>query len=191
MFEYFTDRAKRAITASQDEALNLGHDFIGTEHLLLGLVATPDCTASEVFTEYGVELARARQETVRLMEAAGVYGTGAQDSKDALSAIGIDVAEIQRRADDAFGPGAFRYPRPAYTAYAKKVLEMTVREWRALGHDTSGTGIGTEHMLLGLLAAEEGLSHKVLATLDVNEEALRSATLSRTEPGGRRGRGKH
>lgn len=191
MFEYFTDRAKRAITASQDEALSLGHDFIGTEHLLLGLVATPDCTAREVFTEYGVEPARTRQETVRLMEAAGVYGTGAQDSKDALSAIGIDVAEIQRRADDTFVPGVFRYPRPAYTAYARKVLEITVREWRALGHDASGRGIGTEHMLLGLLAAEEGLSHTVLAALEVDEKALRSSTLSRTEQGGRRPRSKH
>ena len=39
MFEYFTDPAKRSIVAGQDEAIALGHDFMGTEHLLLGLAA--------------------------------------------------------------------------------------------------------------------------------------------------------
>ncbi|WP_229852738.1 Clp protease N-terminal domain-containing protein [Streptomyces albospinus] len=95
--------------------------------------------------------------------------------KDALSSIGIDVAEIQRRADQAFGPGAFQYPRPAYTPHAKKALEQTLREARALGHEK----FGTEHVLLGLLAAGQGRGLEVLAALEVDPAGLREAVLAR------------
>lgn len=176
MFDRFTELAKRAVVASQDAALALGHDFIGTEHMLLGLASTAG-TASEALREHGVELARARDETVRLLEAAGVAATGGQAAKDALSSIGIDVAEIQRRADDAFGPGAFRFPRPAYTPRAKKALELTLREAVALGQQR----IDTEHMLLGLLAEGEGVALQVLTELGVDAAALREAVLARVD----------
>jgi ATP-dependent Clp protease ATP-binding subunit ClpA len=175
VFEFFTDRAKRAVVLSQDEAIALGHDFIGTEHILLGLVGTDQSTAGEVLREQGVELTRARQETVRILEAAGIVAAGGQPAKDALSSIGIDIEEIQRRADDAFGPGTFQYPRPAYTPDAKKALEYTLREARALGHEK----FGTEHILLGLLAAGEGRGLEVLAALEVNPADLREAVLAR------------
>ncbi|WP_308117315.1 Clp protease N-terminal domain-containing protein [Streptomyces fuscigenes] len=181
MFEYFTERAKRAIVAGQDEALALGHDFMGTEHLLLGLVAVPESTAGALLAAAGAEPAAARARAVGILEADGIFGTGAQDAKDALSALGIDVDEIKRRADGTFGEGAFQYPRPAYTPHAKKALELTVRAWRSCGHDPEdpGAGIGTEHMLLGLLAEPEGRSHRVLDALAVDEEALRAAARER------------
>ncbi|WP_438947316.1 Clp protease N-terminal domain-containing protein [Streptomyces griseus] len=109
------------------------------------------------------------------MEAAGVVATGGQHAKDALSSIGIDVEEIQRRADDTFGPGAFQYPRPAYTPHAKKALEHTLHEARALGHEK----FGTEHILLGLLAAGEGRGLEVLAALAVDPAGLRRAVLTK------------
>ncbi len=151
MFELFTDRARRVVVAAQDEALTLGHDFIGTQHMLLGLAATGDSLAAEVLSEHGVAASRARDETVRLLTAAGVPVTGGQAAKDALSSIGIDIEEIKRRADDTFGAGAFQYPRPAFTPRAKKALGMALGESRALGHDY----IGPEHLLLGLLAEAE------------------------------------
>jgi ATP-dependent Clp protease ATP-binding subunit ClpA len=175
VFEFFTDRAKRAVVLSQDEAIALGHDFIGTEHILLGLVGTDRSTAGDVLREQGVELTRARQETVRVLEKAGIVAAGGQPAKDALSSIGIDVEEIQRRADDTFGPGAFQYPRPAYTPHAKKALENTLREARALEHEE----FGTEHILLGLLAAGEGRAIEVLAALEVDPTGLREAVLAR------------
>lgn len=174
MFEFFTDRARRAIVLAQDEALALGHDFIGTEHLLLGLAGTGRSTAGDVLRELGVEPDRARAETVRILEAAGVPASGGQPAKDALATLGIDVEEIQRRADGAFGAGEFRFPRPAYTADAKKALECTVREARGLGHEK----FGTEHMLLGLLAAGEGRAPEVLVALDVDPGRLREAVLA-------------
>lgn len=174
MFERFTELAKRAVAASQDAALTLGHDFIGTGHLLLGLTATAG-TAGEVLREQGVELGRAREETVRLLEQAGVPANGGQPARDALSAIGIDVTEIQRRADDAFGPGAFRFPRPAFSPRALRVLKLTLREALALRQQR----IDTEHLLLGLLAEGEGVAIHVLAELGTETEAVRRAVLSR------------
>ena len=174
MFDQFTELAKRAVMASQDAALELGHDFIGTEHLLLGLVSTGG-TAGEVLQEHGVELPQARAETVRLLAEAGIPATGGQAAKDALSSLGIDVAEIQRRADDAFGPGAFHFPRPAYTPHARKALELSVREAQALGQQRIDTG----HMLLGLLAEGEGVAIQVLTALGTETTALRQAVLAR------------
>jgi ATP-dependent Clp protease ATP-binding subunit ClpA len=174
VFERFTELAKRAVTAAQDGALALGHDFIGTEHLLLGLATTAG-TAGEILREHGVEPGRARVETVRLLEEAGVASTGGQAAKDALSSIGIDVTEIQRRADDAFGPGVFRFPRPAFTPRAKRTLQLTLREALALGH----SHIDTEHLLLGLLAEGDGVAIQVLTALGAETEALREAVLTR------------
>ncbi|MFB8038915.1 Clp protease N-terminal domain-containing protein [Streptomyces sp. NPDC056004] len=48
MFEFFTDHGKQAVAASQDEAIALGHDFIGTEHILLGLLTVPEGHALKV-----------------------------------------------------------------------------------------------------------------------------------------------
>ncbi|MFI8007033.1 Clp protease N-terminal domain-containing protein [Streptomyces sp. NPDC086010] len=175
MFEFFTDRAKRALTLSQDEAIALGHDFIGTEHLLLGLVGTDQSTAGDVLREEGVELAQAREQVVRILEADGIVATGGQRAKDALSTLGINVEEIQRQADTNFGPGAFQYPRPAYTPNAKKALENTLSEARALGQEK----FGTEHILLGMLAAGEGRGLKVLGALKVPPHRLRAAVLAR------------
>ncbi len=89
--------------------------------------------------------------------------------------IGIDVSEIQRRADDTFGAGAFRFPRPAFTPRAKNALRLTLREATDLGHQR----VDTEDMLLGLLAESEGVALQVLSALDVDAVALRQSVLDR------------
>ncbi|GHE79670.1 Clp protease [Streptomyces longispororuber] len=174
MFEFFTDHGKRAVTAAQDEAIALGHDFIGTEHLLLGLLTAEGGTAADVLRGQDVDLTRARRETLRVLEAAGVTATGGRPAADALSSIGIDVAEIRRRADASFGPGAFQFPRPAYTPKARQALENTLGEARALGRDR----FGTAHVLLGLLTVPEGHALEVLAALQVDPADLREAVLA-------------
>jgi ATP-dependent Clp protease ATP-binding subunit ClpC len=56
MFERFTDRARRAVVLSQDEARRLDHDYIGTEHLLLGLFVAEDRNlAVKALSQLGVE----------------------------------------------------------------------------------------------------------------------------------------
>ncbi len=175
MFELFTSLAKRAIVVAQDEAMALGHDFIGTEHLLLGMAGVPESTAGAVLHQHGVRPAPARAEAVRLLDAMGISGTAWQDAADALATIGIDVEEVRRRADESFGPGRFLYPRPPYTARAKTVLELSVRESRDLGHDR----VGTEHMLLAMIAEGNGVGVKILTGLQVDPAGLRSALLAR------------
>ncbi|HEX5404270.1 MAG TPA: Clp protease N-terminal domain-containing protein [Pseudonocardiaceae bacterium] len=101
--------------------------------------------------------------------------TGGQPAADALAAIGIDVEEIRRRADETFGPGKFRYPRPPFTARAKRTLKLTLREALTLDHNYMGTG----HLVLGLLAETDGGGFKVLTALDVDPDALRDTVLSR------------
>jgi len=174
VFERFTELARRAVVAAQDAALSMRHDFIGTEHLLLGLIQTAG-PAGEALREHGVEPARARETTVRLLAEAGVPATGGQASKDALASIGIDVAEIQRRADDTFGPGAFRFPRPPFTLRAKRAMGLALGSATALGHERIDTG----HLLLGVLAEEEGVAGDVLRALDEDAATLRQAVLER------------
>jgi ATP-dependent Clp protease ATP-binding subunit ClpA len=64
MFERFTDRARRVVVAAQEEARMLGHNHIGSEHLLLGLLHEQDGTAAQVLASAGItaEAARAQVE---------------------------------------------------------------------------------------------------------------------------------
>jgi hypothetical protein len=59
-FDRFTDRARRVLTLAQDEAQRFNHNYIGTEHLLLGLVREGDGLGARVLVSMGVELAKVR-----------------------------------------------------------------------------------------------------------------------------------
>ena len=60
-FDRFTERARRVLTLAQVEAQGLNHNYIGTEHLLLGLVAEGEGVAAQALTNLGVELTRVRE----------------------------------------------------------------------------------------------------------------------------------
>src|SRR4030067_1619119 len=55
-FDKFTERARRVLTLAQEEALRFNHNYIGTEHLLLGLVREGEGVAAKVLADLGVEL---------------------------------------------------------------------------------------------------------------------------------------
>jgi len=55
MFERFTDRARRVVDAASRSALGLGHNFVGTEHLLLGLYDQPEGLAARALAEAGID----------------------------------------------------------------------------------------------------------------------------------------
>jgi ATP-dependent Clp protease ATP-binding subunit ClpC len=61
MFERFTDRARRVVVQAQDEARTLNHDFIGTEHLLLGLVGEGKGAAVAALESLGISMEAVRQ----------------------------------------------------------------------------------------------------------------------------------
>lgn len=172
IYDRFTELAKRVLVASRDAADSLGHEYVGTEDLLLGLAQTAG-TASEVLRAQGLDLARTRAQIISL----GSSASGGRTAADALSTLGIDVSEIQRRADETFGAGAFRYPRPAFSVNLKRVIALSLQQARELGAEV----IDTEHLLLGLLADDEDTAAlKVLTALDMEPGALRRALLDRT-----------
>src|SRR5437867_3355780 len=59
-FDRFNDRAKRVLALAQDEAIRLNHNYIGTEHVLLGLIREGEGVAAQVLTSLGVELSKVR-----------------------------------------------------------------------------------------------------------------------------------
>ena len=65
----FTPRARRVLDLTRGESLRLGHNYVGTEHLLLALVAEEDGIAARVLREQGVDMDRARAEVVRALTA--------------------------------------------------------------------------------------------------------------------------
>lgn len=67
MFDRFTDRARRAMTLAGQEAMRLGHDHIGTEHLLMGIVKEGSGLAAVVLEQFKVSLAMVRQKVESLV----------------------------------------------------------------------------------------------------------------------------
>src|SRR5215218_6110378 len=67
MFERFTDRARRVVVLAQEEARHLGHNYIGTEHILLGLIREGEGVAAQVLVELGADLSRVRQQVVQVL----------------------------------------------------------------------------------------------------------------------------
>ena len=67
MFERFTDRARRVVVLAQDEARRLDHDYIGTEHLLLGLLHEGQGVAAQALDGLGVDLAEVRRRVEEII----------------------------------------------------------------------------------------------------------------------------
>src|SRR5918993_1412822 len=67
MFERFTDRARRVVVLAQEEARMLNHNYIGTEHILLGLIREGEGVAAQVLVKLGADLNRVRQQVIQLL----------------------------------------------------------------------------------------------------------------------------
>jgi len=129
-------------------------------------------------------LAVAREEATRLHHE--YVGTEhillaiARDGEGVASAIlsnaGVDPDEIIARVEGVLNPGSdarFIGPDLPYTTRAKKVLELAMSEARLMHHSY----VGTEHLLLGLLAEQKGIGAQVLTSLGMTMEAARADTL--------------
>ena len=75
----FTPRAKKVLELSLREALQLGHNYIGTEHILLGLIREGEGVAAQVLTKLGADLSRVRQQVIQLLS--GYSGTGEEENE--------------------------------------------------------------------------------------------------------------
>jgi len=97
----FTPRAKKALELAAEEARSLGHNYIGTEHLLLGLIREGEGVASQVLLNLGLDLNRVRNEVMELLGSAlPSFGTaGGQQAKTktpALDAFGRDLTTLAK-----------------------------------------------------------------------------------------------
>jgi ATP-dependent Clp protease ATP-binding subunit ClpA len=170
MFERFTRLARHSLVLAHAESLALGHDWLGTEHQLLGLLQTGDGIAYNVLSDVGLSYPDVRQAVVDAVGGAALDGA-------ALAAIGIDLEEVRRQAEESFGPGALEraMARPhrgrsgPFTPRAKRVLELALGEAVALEHGY----IGTEHILLGMLREGGGVGAQILRRLAPDEDLRR------------------
>ena len=102
-----TPRAKKVIEYAIEEARNLGHNYVGTEHLLLGLLREKDGVAAQVLINLGLKLEEVREEVLNLL-GAGVEseGTASAENKEAkaksktpaLDSFGRDLTELARES---------------------------------------------------------------------------------------------
>jgi ATP-dependent Clp protease ATP-binding subunit ClpC len=67
MFERFTERARRVVVHAQEEARELDHNYIGTEHLLLGLLREPESVAGQALRDLGISLDSAREQVIQII----------------------------------------------------------------------------------------------------------------------------
>ena len=102
----FTPRAKRVLELSWDEARQLGHNYIGTEHLLLGLIREGEGVAARVLENLGVDLNKVRSNVVKMLgdsiPTAGA-GAGSGSSSGGSSSSSSSASKVKTPSLDEFG----------------------------------------------------------------------------------------
>jgi ATP-dependent Clp protease ATP-binding subunit ClpA len=189
VFERFTSQARSVVTLAQEEAREVGRPNIGTQHLLLGILSTPETAGARALEALGVGDPDVREDIRRLDRDRSAFSD--QDA-DALRSVGIDLDEVRRTVEETFGPGALERAATAggrswsghvpLTAGSKKALELALREAIHLGHRS----IGTEHLLLGLVRDDTCSAARILAACGADRERVRSAVLREIAAGGDR-----
>ncbi|WP_322767458.1 Clp protease N-terminal domain-containing protein [Frankia sp. Cr1] len=129
-YDRFSPRARAVIAASQEEARAAGHDYLGTEHIVLGLLSQPEGLAGKFLSE--------------------------KTTPEQLRAAMSEVLGPRRENVPEYIP---------YTSRGKRSIELSVQEAQQLGHDY----VGTEHLLLGVLADQHGVGTQVLLRLGVDQ----------------------
>lgn len=155
MFTRLTDRSRRCVEAAFEEARMLGHDSVGDEDLLLGILHADEGIGAVALSSLGVTLEGAREESEAMLS-------------EALSSIGISFEEVRREAGDAFEMRLPADRRLPLSPRAKNVLVRARKEMRRLGD----SHLGTEHVLRGALHDEHGMSVRILAGLGVSVEEI-------------------
>jgi ATP-dependent Clp protease ATP-binding subunit ClpA len=152
---HFTAKARAAVGLAVRSARASGSDTVGTEHLLIGLLADDTNLAMVVLTSMEIEPAALGQA----LAAAGVTAAAAE-------AAATSAAPADTGTGAGAGGGALRFSGPAANA-----LELAVTEAISLGHNY----IGCEHLLLGLATETEGTGGAVLRDLGGDARPVRRA----------------
>lgn len=168
VFNRFARESRRCAEAAVEEARNLGHDSVGDEDLLLGVLSVDDGVASQALTSLGVTSEAVREQSEELLS-------------DALSSIGISLEEARRSAGDAFDMRLPEKRKIPFSPRAKQALDQALPEALRVGDNR----ITPEHILLGILRNTDGTAVRILSNLDATVGAveerldqLRERTLS-------------
>lgn len=175
MFERFAQTARQAVIDARQEAAWAGQDRVCSEHVLLGLLREPG-PAADALTAAGVDA-----EALRARLPRGDHEVRAGLDADALATLGIDLDEVRRAADAAFGPGALdraRLPgssRLQWAPDAKQTLAGAGRQAVHLSHHQITSG----HLLLGILDQKRNGALTLLTRAGTDIEALRADVIRR------------
>ncbi|MED0589364.1 ATP-dependent protease ATP-binding subunit ClpC [Bacillus subtilis] len=103
---HYTPRAKKVIELSMDEARKLGHSYVGTEHILLGLIREGEGVAARVLNNLGVSLNKARQQVLQLLGSnetgSSAAGTNSNANTPTLDSLARDLTAIAK--EDSLDP---------------------------------------------------------------------------------------
>jgi len=129
----FTPRAKKVLELSLREALQLGHNYIGTEHILLGLIREGEGVAAQVLQKLGADLNRVRQTVVQLLSG---YRAGAEVTGVEGAAEMVELTSETAITEEPTGHDAPTCPN-CFGAL-DETLAVRVLETTAEGEDLSG-----------------------------------------------------
>ncbi|MBU1868966.1 MAG: ATP-dependent Clp protease ATP-binding subunit [Candidatus Omnitrophica bacterium] len=148
----FTPRAKKALELAAEEARSLGHNYIGTEHLLLGLIREGEGIASQVLLNLGLDLNTVRNEVMELLGSALPGGVpGGQQAKTktpALDAFGRDLTALAK--EDKLDPVIDR-------------IQEIERVIQILSRRTKNNPVLLGEAGVGKTAIVEGLAQQIIA----------------------------
>jgi ATP-dependent Clp protease ATP-binding subunit ClpC len=178
----FTPRAKKVLELSLREALQLGHNYIGTEHILLGLIREGEGVAAQVLVKLGADLSRVRQQVIQLLS--GYQGSGGPGGREKEGAApGGGSSENQPSGSlvlDQFGRNLTQLAREkkldpviGRTREMERVMQVLSRRTKNNPVLVGEPGVGKTAIVEGLAQAivaesvPETLSDKQLYTLDL------------------------
>jgi Clp amino terminal domain, pathogenicity island component/UvrB/uvrC motif len=156
----FTPRARKVLELSLREALQLGYNYVGTEHILLGLVREGDGVAAQVLVKLGADLNRVRQQVIQLL-----HGDPAEEPVSARSA----AQELRLL--------------PAVQARLEEVEQRlaAVEQWLGTGPDTSDLDDQIDKVRLERHGAADAQKYEQAASLRDREKELLASKAARQE----------
>jgi ATP-dependent Clp protease ATP-binding subunit ClpA len=175
-------RAQRFLDAGTRQSRTFGHDYVGTEHVLLAIAEDSSTPAAQALARFGLT-----RDVVR-RDIEGVIGTCVDPRRrtidpDALATLGIDLDEVTRRVEETFGPGALESARSRALDLgggACRCIAPRLKRALELATEEAGDGpVRAEHMLLSLAAVEDSIAARILGAHGVTLSALRDALAGR------------